>query len=232
VKWKTELPSQLVHYASDDGPLVVSFRHGAGEVIWWADDTPLTNGGISRTGNLELLLNSIGDRGTRIYWDEFFHGPRQSLWSRVSDTPLSWLLAQAGLCALALLFTYSRRSGPIHPLIEESRLSPLEFVETLGALYKRARAAGFAIEVASGRFRHLLTRRLGLRRDLDPDALARAAHDRLGYDAGALAGTLRQCSAAVHDPELTDARAVELVQQLSNHSRELRLTPAPHQEKR
>ncbi len=230
-KWKPDLPEHLVHYAVDDGAVVVSYRHGAGEVIWWADDLPITNAGINRKGNLDLLLNCIGDGTTRILWDEYFHQPRQSLWSRVSDTPLSWMLLQAGLVALALVFTYSRRSGPLHPLIEESRLSPLEFVETLGALYKRGGAAGFAVEVAYGRFRQLLARRLGVRRDLDRDALVRAARERLGHKGNALADVLRECEAAARNSELADARAVELVQQLNHFARELQLITPRAQEK-
>jgi hypothetical protein len=87
----------------------------------------------------------------------------------VSDTPLLWAMAQAGLLLLAVLFTFSRRSGPVRPLIEPSRLSPLEFVETLGGLYQSAHANQVALEVLYQRFQYMLKKRAGF---------ARSAHGR------------------------------------------------------
>ena len=84
-KWASSDAGDLVHYSSTDGAAVISYRYGAGEVIWWASATPLTNAGAQERGNLELLLNTIGDDKPKIYWDEFFHGQRSSLWSKVSD---------------------------------------------------------------------------------------------------------------------------------------------------
>ncbi len=224
-KWKPDDVSVLVHYASADGPLVISYPQAKGEVIWWTNSTPITNAAIHQAGNLELLLNSVGPAPDRILWDEFYHNSRKGLWARVSGTPLKWLLWQMAAFSLALLFTYSRRSGPLQALVTPSRLSPLEFVETLGGLYKRARASGFAVEVAGGRFRQMLTRRLGLQRDLGAEALARAARDRLGAKDPDVQRTLEECAEAEHDPELDDRTALRLVRELNDHARALKLIP-------
>ena len=56
-------------------------------------------------------------------------------------TPLPWAGWQIALAFAALLFTFSRRSGPLRMPLQESRLSPLEFVDTLGDLYQSAHAA-------------------------------------------------------------------------------------------
>src|SRR6185437_16247299 len=77
--WKSSHAFCLVHYADGDRPVVVSYKVGKGEVIWWASSIPLTNAGISSAGNLALLLNSLGDRDVHILWDEYFHGYRQTL---------------------------------------------------------------------------------------------------------------------------------------------------------
>ena len=60
----------------------MTYQVGKGQVIWWGDSAPLTNGGIRESGNLPLFLNSIGPpEGVRVLWDEYFHGAHGTLWS-------------------------------------------------------------------------------------------------------------------------------------------------------
>jgi hypothetical protein len=109
---------------------------GAGEILWWAAATPLTNAGMTRADNLRLFLNTVSasnaGQPVSIYWDEYFHGQRGSLWSYVEKTPIVWGGLQLTILVLGLLFTFSRRSGPMVMPAVVSRLSPLEFVETIG----------------------------------------------------------------------------------------------------
>jgi len=124
-----------------------------------------------------------------------------------------------------VLFTFSRRSGPVRPLIEPSRLSPLEFVETLGGLYQSAHATQVALEVAYQRFQYLLAKRLGLRGQPTAEELAHAASQRLRYDRKDFAATLARCENAVSDPGLSEKEAVALVQALNDYTRDLELIP-------
>ncbi len=211
-----------MHYHCGESAVVVSYKFQQGEVVWWASTLPLTNVGIKEPGNLELLLNSIGERNSRVFWDEYFHGFEQrSLWATVSDTPLRWALAQLALVGLALIVTFSRRSGPLRPLVEESRLSPLEFVRTLGGLYQSAKATNSAVEASYQRFRQVLTRRLALREDTSAAELARTAQVRLGFKEPGFAEKLQRCEDAITDPELTEKQAVELTQVLNDYLRQL-----------
>ena len=224
--WAQGSFAHVVHYARGEDAVVVSYKFGGGEVIWWAAPTPLTNVGIREAGNMELLLNSVGDpKRTRIFWDEYFHGSRPGLWADVSDTPLRWAMAQAGLLLFAVLFTFSRRSGPVRPLIEPSRLSPLEFVETLGGLYQSAQANQVALEVSYQRFQYLLKKRLGLPGQPTAAEMAGAVAQRLRYARHDFAATLTRCERAVGDPGLREREAVELVQALNDYSRDLHLIP-------
>jgi hypothetical protein len=61
--WKKRTTSFLVHYEDDGRPIVISYGVGRGQVIWWASSSPLCNADISRSGNLNLLLNSLGQAG-------------------------------------------------------------------------------------------------------------------------------------------------------------------------
>ena len=124
--WKSVSAKNIVYYSDESKPIVVSYKVGKGQVIWWASSRPLTNIGIRESGNLDLLLGSVGNsKDVAILWDEYFHGYRRSLMSYAEEPPLKYGIAQFVLLFLALLFTFARRNGPIHPLYERSRLSPL-----------------------------------------------------------------------------------------------------------
>jgi hypothetical protein len=219
------------HYADDLGrPLVVSYKVGKGQVIWWASSIPLSNAGISASGNLALLLNSLGDRHRHIYWDEYFHGVRRTLLSYAAERPILFGLLQAALVGLALLMTHSRRNGPIYSPGEPSRLSPLEFVETLGGLYQRAHHTRTALDIPYARFRMLATRQLGVKADVTAVDLARAIRNRLHYQDTALESLLKTIESALYDSDLTERTALELAQQLSVHAHNLQLMSHQQQE--
>ncbi|MGB6720284.1 MAG: DUF4350 domain-containing protein, partial [Terracidiphilus sp.] len=152
--WKLTSPRYRVEYSCAGEPAVVEYDVGAGHVVWWAGSTPLENGSIGRAGNLDLFLNAIGSReGHRIYWDESLHGEVRSQWFYARGLALYLLIA--GLCGLALLvvFSFSRRSGPVRDLPLSPRASPVEFLEALGSLYAKAGAAATAVSLAYDRFR-------------------------------------------------------------------------------
>jgi hypothetical protein len=213
--WRPQSLSQTAIYGDKETAAVLSWKYGRGQIVWWGAATPLTNGGIRDAGNLALLLNSIGPAaGTHVLWDEYYHGVRGSLWSFLAPTPAPWILAQIGLVFLALLFTYSRRVGPARVPLAASRLSPLEFVETLGDLYYTARAGSSAVETAAARLRFLLARQLGLPTKASAKEISRSASERMGWDEAALAATLEQADRAAHDPATSNEQALALVRQI------------------
>jgi hypothetical protein len=234
--WKGPSTHSLAHYADDGRPIVVSYKVGQGEVIWWGGSTPLTNAAIAKSGNMALLLNSLGvtDKdeagAVHILWDEYFHSPQSSVSSYMTDPPVISGLAQCALVFIAMLFTFSRRNGPIHPLPQPSRLSPLEFIHTLGKLYHRANAVHSALAIPYARFRMLATRRLGINTDVPAAELANSVKNRMNYKDGSFAALLQQIETALHNPELKEAYALELAQQLSRHAQNLKLISTERQE--
>jgi hypothetical protein len=224
--WAADYPSAVVVFGTEAHPAVVTYRYGSGRIIWWAGATPLENEGVREASNLALLLNCLGVPGrTHLLWDEYYHGLRGSLWDYLSGTPLPAGLAQVGLVFLALLVSFGRRAGPAREPAPTSRLSPVEFVETVGGLYAGAHAAPAAVAVAAHRLRFLLARRLGLPADARPRALAQAAAARLGWREMELAETLERAELAASERRLSDTGALVLVQQIHDYTQALAGSP-------
>jgi hypothetical protein len=215
---------QLRYYGSEQGATVTKMRMGEGEIIWWGADSPLTNYGITGASNLALFLNCMGSPATtRVLWDEYFHGVRPGLWHYMSHTPLPWALLQLLTLAAFVVITYARRSGAVRPLRPKSRLSPLEFIETVGALYQRKGAAAGALAIAYSRFRFLLARRLGILPTAPTSELIRSVGERAGWTIPGFAATLQQIEAAVKAQEISEPKALAWVGELYDFTHKLGL---------
>ena len=221
--WTSTQQSKLAIYGEEDKPVVVSYRIGKGQVIWWASSSPLSNGSIREKGNLALFLNSVGSQNSKVLWDEYFHGVRGSLGSYFEKTPLPWAGLQIVIAFFALLFTFSRRSGPLRIPAGESRLSPLEFVETLGDLYANARAAPAAVGVAYERFQLSLLRKLGLPAKTKLPELSHAAASRFNWSESALLDTLSRSERARRGINVDEDVALDLVRQLHGYAADLEI---------
>jgi hypothetical protein len=227
--WREPGANQLPLYGETQSPVVVSWRFGAGRILWWASATPLTNSGISQEGNLNLFLDAMNfpvrakQFTVHIYWDEYFHGERTSLWSYVRKTPVTWGLLQISVLGLLVLFTFSRRSGPtvLPPVI--SRLAPLEFVDTLGGLYERAGAEPAVVGFVYQRFRATLSRQLRISSSVSDTVLADAVQSRLGWKEGGLKITLARALVASRAQKVPPEEALGLVRDLEQYEEQLGL---------
>ncbi len=218
--------SGIALYGDDEQTVVTHFAHGKGEVLWMASATPLTNAGITQTGNLEFLLAAIGDKQTRVLFDEYVHGYSDREQPERRHPLMTALLLQSLLLGLAAILTFSRRSGPLRPLPTESRLAPLEFVETLGGLYQQAHAASVAVDVYYQRFQYWVTRRLGIGNKATPEDLNRAVRERWNLRDDDLLATLQAAAAARYQPDLEQREALKIVQSLYSYAVKLKLFPA------
>jgi hypothetical protein len=220
-------------YGKSEKPVVVEYKVGEGSVLWLAAATPLTNAGLKEEGNLEFLLAAVGAPGlTDIVWDEYIHGYERSGASAKTNRIIRWIALQLAIFAIAILLAYSRRSGPIWVPEGEVRLSPLEFVHTLGLMYEHAKAGGVAVQISCQRFRYLLTRRLGLSLNSGVDELARAVRDRQPIQEKDFANTLSECESCQYDAKVPAATALRLVQSLFDYEAQLKLARTPKTEKK
>jgi hypothetical protein len=229
-RWPLYSPAYAL-YSDGDAVVVVKYPYGRGEVLWWAAATPLTNAGLKEPGNLEFLLASVGDTKTPILWDEYIHGYRETLGSSVGHSPVKWLLLQLALLGLGVLATFSRRSGPVLAPARDVRLSPLEFVQTLGGLYENAGTASVAVDINYQRFRYWLTRRLGVAANIPVKDLEAAVRDRFAPKDDRFAAIFRRCESAKSDPYLSESEALHLVQELDDYASRWKLFEGRRKEK-
>lgn len=229
-RW-SEYGSAYPLYGDGEHVLVVKYPYGRGEILWLGGATPLTNAGLKEPGNLEFLLASLGDSKRPILWDEYIHGYRESLGMSIAHSPAKWLGLQLALLALAVLVTFSRRSGPISPPVSDVRLSPLEFAQTLGGLYENAGTASVAVDISYQRFRYWLTRRLGVAYNTPVSDLERAVRDRFAVKDEHFGAILRRCESAKADPYLHEPEALHLVQELDEFASRWNLFQGSRKEK-
>lgn len=214
--WKMPSAERRVVYRCGNDPVVVTFPVGKGTVVWWASSSPLENGTIEQAGNLNLLLNSIGPRATtRVIWDESLHGASPWIWSRTVGTAFPYALWQFGLAALLLVFSFSRRSGPLRPDPVVRRAAPLEFAQSLGSLYEKARAANVAVTVAYQNFRLRLERKAGIAMQATAEEAAKTVLRRYPRNPE-IARVIQMAGRISDESRLAEQDALKLVQALQD----------------
>jgi len=215
--WGLSRPLDRIQYNCAGSPAVVEYTSGKGEVIWWASSTPLENGSIQRAENLNLFLNSLGaPQNHHFYWDESLHGEVYSDWYFASGAALNML--KVGLLGIALLviFSFSRRRGPVRDLPAPVRATPVEFLEALGSLYAEARASSTSVELAYERFRRRMGDLCGLKgAKMSAEELGIALRRRFPQAPEALEKDLAECEEAIGNEKLHPKKALALVQNLS-----------------
>jgi len=218
--WGFNHPLDRVQYNCAGSPAVVEYSDGKGKVIWWASSTPLENSTISRANNMDLFLSSLGSReGHDFYWDESLHGETRTEWF-YANGPAIWLLRGALVAiGLLILFSFSRRRGPVRDLPAPVRASPVEFLEALGSLYAEARASATAVDLAYERFRRRMGDLCGLKgAKMNAEELAAALRRRFPQASPELEKDLADCEAAAANDKLPAKSALALVQVLNRHS--------------
>lgn len=240
--WKLDSKTPTVDVAQKCGSnaVVVSFAVGQGRAVWWTAETPLVNTELNHDPALKLILASLdGDQYSAnhtprdIVFDEAMHTVARTKWSVTHGLPiLSISLQLAALCAL-LLFTFSRRSGPVRMPVSLPRSSPVEFATSMGDLYERGEATSAVTEAARRRLLHALTHDIGLSHHAilaGPEAVEAALVQRLGAAHAALASAvaehLREANEAAH-AKLSAGSTLQLAQALCKDAERLRQATAP-----
>lgn len=218
--WNLDRPSQRAIYECAAKGVVVTYPVEKGTVVWWASASPLENQDIASQDSLDLLLNSLQlQRGDRILWDESLHAAPAAAWNPFADRIVLALLAQLLLVGLLLILARGRRSGPLRPLPVTARSSPMEFVRSLGGLYRASRANDAPVRIAYERFRSRLAHRFAIAGAQTADAatLAATLAARFHLDEPSLQRDLEACQNPDSLPDLKPRQALTLVKSLDRY---------------
>lgn len=215
------LYAPVIHLGDKDGAVLAEFTYGKGRVIFLSDPFAIANNGIARGSNLTLafnILSSLGGPKSRIFFDEYHHGYHNNtnpLAGYFRGTPVPWLLLQASLLCLIILYTFGRRFSRPLPLPRVNRHSPLEFVGSMANLQQAARARELAIENIYPRFKAQLCRRLGLStRASKEEIIESARRQRLPVSAIELRQIISDAELTLAGEKMDDARLVSLVSRM------------------
>ncbi|HEX5235363.1 MAG TPA: DUF4350 domain-containing protein [Silvibacterium sp.] len=233
VRWKEDVaPGAAVDQACGSDAVVVHYGVSshpstpdsiAGEVVWWSSSHPLSNRGLREDADLRLLLASVGEPGRQVLFDEYIHGAREGIWATTKGTPVNALCWQLAAIALLLVLSFGRRSGPVRALSRPTRGSPLEFAESMGALYRKAGAADVATSAAERRLMDFLHKEGGIPRETlraGPDAIAAAVATRFFYAPAEFPIDLKAAREAEFN-RVSAKGALELVRRLDRHGANL-----------
>jgi hypothetical protein len=183
---------------------------------------PVTNLGLKDDASLKLFLSSVNGVGEgarrRVLFDEYFHGVPNSLADYTHGLPLTQIAVQIALIALLLVLSFGRRNGPVRFIARLPRTSPIEFAESMGQLYRKARATQVATECARRRLMHFLVQRCAIPRSIlqdDSAVLAEALGKQFAGDWKSLADHLAQAAEAQYQ-SLAPRSALALVKALDH----------------
>ena len=217
--WQLGDPRFRVDYYCDNDPAVVEYDDGGGHVVWWSDSSPLENASIISSDNLSLFLNSLGPReGHDFYWDESLHGESHSEWFYARGPALNLILFGLAGISFMVVFSFSRRSGPLREVPEPTRATPMEFLDALGSLYRKAGAASTALSLAYDNFRRRMGSLCGRKGSLiGADELEHLLRTRFPQTPPEIGDDLATCEHEIGDDQLGPKRALALIQRLDQY---------------
>jgi hypothetical protein len=230
VRWDAHGPEFRVEERCGKDAVVVRYPYGKGEAIWWSSALPLTNAALKDDASLALTLASLGapnvdGQPRAVLFDEYLHTARETVGDTLAGLPWRALKLQAAIVAALLVFSFSRRNGPLRLPVAVPRTTPLEFADSMGRLYERAGATEAPLAAARARTMRFLAEECGLSHEMlrqTPEAIAETLAARIGGDWTALAAHL-EAATSMGERARTGKLALKLVQALEEDRRQLAL---------
>lgn len=169
-------------YGDEGGAALMLRAVGAGEVLWLADASALSNERIGEAGNGEFAVRLLAD-ATPVHFDEYHHGfiTADSLLGALGPGGQAALVLGA-LALAVLVIGRGRRLGPVIPDEPRPRARTLAYVDSLAGVYRTAGAHADALETLARGLERSLARRhgslaLGLKRRPEAATLLAETHE-------------------------------------------------------
>jgi hypothetical protein len=214
--------SREIIIVDEKGVIMAEVRHGKGRLIVSTAPEIFSNELIQKEDNSLLAVNCINSApgGRPVFVDEFHHGfrDRQTLLQSL-DVPAKYLLFQI-LCLIFLVFLRSGMTfqSPLPYGIEERR-KPLDFINTMAALYQRAEARIGILSVLYFNCRRNLARSMGLASEMDNEQLARSYSGEGTPEETELRLTLAECEESIKQGAIDDKRLLKLARKLHSYEK-------------
>ena len=216
---RVEINGKSATYHIGDGKAAVlaDARVGKGRLVLLTDPYFVANNGLPEADNVIAALNLFADEPSgKIAFDEYHHGYGRStagggLMAYFRGTPVPWMLAQAGLIAALVVYSYGRRFARPIPLRQERRTTNLEFVSSMANITRLAEASDLAMQNIYPEFRKRLCRFAGLPSKAETARLAEAAAGRAGVDSRELNALLYRCEEVAAGEKANDSELLKLV---------------------
>jgi hypothetical protein len=221
--------SATYHIGDDGAAVLADARVGKGRVVLLTDPYVVSNRGISQADNVILALNLLAELPTgKIAFDEYHHGYGATstgggLMAYFRGTPVPWMMAQAGLTAALVVYSYGRRFGRPIPLRRERRTTNLEFVSSMANISRLARATDLAMQNIYPEFRNRLCRFSGVPARTENAQLVTAAVRRARLDERDLATLIERCEAVAHGSQVSESELLKLVTRIREIESQLNL---------
>lgn len=214
---KVDSRTVTYHIGDDQAAVLADVQVGKGRMVLLTDPYVIANNGISEADNVIVALNLVAERPSgKIVFDEYHHGYGASstgggLMSYFSGTPVPWMMAQAGLLAALVVYSYGRRFGRPVPLRIERRTTNLEFVSSMANITRLAQASDLAMQNIYSEFRKRLCRFSGVPARIENDKLAAVAAHRAALDERELSALLARCEEIARGQQVSEPELLKLV---------------------
>jgi hypothetical protein len=133
------------------------------------------------------------------------------------------MMAQAGLIAVLVVYSYGRRFGRAVPLRSERRTTNLEFVSSMANITRLAQASDLAMENIYSEFRKRLCRFSGVPAKIENAKLAAAAARRANLDERGLTELLSRCEEIARGEPVSESELLKLVTRIRDIESQLGL---------
>jgi len=206
------------------GMRIAARKFGAGQIIVLSDSSFLANGRIGKADNAVLAVNLLAyaaPSGKGAAFDEYHYGmihretARGVMASMLFGTSPGWAVLSLTAAALLFLIYKGRRFGTRLNPGRVRRRSKLEYVHSVGATYRGARAHRLTLKLIYQWFRRRMAWVAGLPESASLGEISARLAQRTGRSRNRYEGVFRRCERALAMPRISGRRAAELVNQLA-----------------
>jgi len=208
------------HIGDAKGAVLAVARVGKGRLVLVTDPHVVANNGLSEADNVIAALNLFADQPNgKIAFDEYHHGygaatAGDGLMAYFRGTPVPWMMAQAALLAVLMVYSFGRRFARPIPIRQERRTTNLEFVSSMANITRLARASDLAMQNIYSEFRKRLSRFSRLPGNADTARLGEVAASRAGVDSRELTALLYRCEEVAAGEKASDSELLKLVSRI------------------